>query len=456
MLELFRSRRRAVVWFLDAALFGTIVFVVAAWVLGWERATRIDRLFDAATITFVAQVSLYYHGLYGRIVRERFSAVTFRIIRALIVACAIVYFVLPWTLEDTKDRSSTLLASFASAALLLPAARTAFVDWWLARFRAPVLILGSGPLASACAEAALEPDAGVRYVGRLVPDEEAFLFYDKPDIVGTFSQVRIVAHERAIRHILVCQSDRRGKLPVTELLELKFSGVEIEEGTDFYERQNGRIFASGIRPSQLVFADGYRITRNTLMLKRWLDVLGASLGLVLASPLMLMAVMAIKLSSPGPVLYSQERVGVLGKRFWMHKFRSMRIDAEADGTPKFASENDPRVTTVGRFLRRTRIDELPQLWNVLQGDMSLVGPRPERPAFVEQLEEQIPYFHQRLFVKPGLTGHAQVRCRYSAAIEDHQEKLEHDLFYIKHVSVLFDLSILIDTVKVVVMRIGSR
>jgi len=293
------------------------------------------------------------------------------------------------------------------------------------------------------------------WVGRPVPEEEACLFYAKPDFVGTFSQLRKVFRDYGVRRILVCQAERRGKLPVTELLELKFSGVEIEEGADFYERQTGRVFASEIRPSQLVFADGYRITRRTLLFKRWLDILGASIGLVFALPLMLRAAIAVKLSSRGPVLYSQERVGVLGTRFLIHKFRSMRIDAEADG-PKFASENDPRVTTVGRFLRKTRIDELPQLWNVLQGDMSLVGPRPERPTFVEQLEDQIPYFHQRLFVKPGVTGHAQVSCKYSAALEDHQEKLEHDLFYIKNVSVLFDISILIDTVKVVLMRVGSR
>ncbi len=324
------------------------------------------------------------------------------------------------------------------------------------RFRPALLILGSGPLAHACADAALDPEAGFRYVGRIVPDEEAFIFYDKPDIVGTFSQVRLAAIDHDVRRILVCQSDRRGKLPVMELLELKFCGVEIEEGADFYERHAGRVFAAELRPSQLVFADGYRITSRTILTKRFLDIMGASIGLVLAFPLMLLAAVAVKLTSPGPVIYSQERVGVWGKRFFMHKFRSMRIDAESDGLPKFAAENDPRVTWIGRLLRRSRIDELPQLWNVLRGDMSLVGPRPERPAFVEQLEEQIPYFRQRLFVKPGVTGHAQVRCRYSAALEDHQEKLEHDLFYIKNVSVFFDLSILLDTVKVVLLRIGSR
>ncbi|MBK9263728.1 MAG: TIGR03013 family PEP-CTERM/XrtA system glycosyltransferase [Polyangiaceae bacterium] len=457
MLELFRSRRRAVVWFIDAALFGTIVIVAAGLMLGWDRATQVDHLFDAMTITLVAQVSLYYHGLYESVLGQRFSAVSFRIVQALVVACLLVWFVLPWTLADAEDRPMALLATFVLAGLLLPPSRAILAECWaLPRFRPRLLVIGSGPLAAACAEAAAKPDSGFRYEGRLVADEEAFLFYDKPDIIGTFSQLRLVAKNHDVRRILVCQSDRRGKLPIEELLELKFRGIEIEEGADFYERLTGKVFTFGLRPSQLVFADGFRVTRAALWTKRLLDIVGAALGLVLALPLMLLTALAIKLESRGPVLYSQERVGAFGRRFSIHKFRSMRIDAEADGLPKFASENDPRVTRVGNFIRRTRIDELPQLWNVLVGDMSLVGPRPERPAFVEQLEDQIPYFHQRLFVKPGVTGHAQVRCRYSAAIEDHQEKLEHDLFYIKNVSVLFDLSILMDTVKVVLLRIGSR
>jgi len=457
MLELFRSRRRAVVWLFDAALFGTIVMVVAGLLVGWDRATRIDHLFDAATITLVAQISLYYHGLYGSVMQRRFSTVAFRIVQALVMAALVVWFVLPWTLEDAEDRPMALATTFVMAGLLLPSFRVAITEFLsLPRFRPPLVILGSGPLATACAEAAAAPDSGFRYVGRLVVDEEAFLFYDKPDIIGTFSQIRLVAMHHDVRRMVVCQAERRGTLPVAELLELKFRGVEIEEGADFYERLTGRVFASELRPSQLVFADGYRVVSTTLWAKRLLDVVGSAVGLVLAAPLMALTALAIKLESRGPVLYSQERVGAFGRPFSIYKFRSMRVDAEADGLPKFAAENDARVTRVGKFIRRTRIDELPQLWNVLVGDMSLVGPRPERPAFVEQLEERIPYFHQRLFVKPGVTGHAQVRCRYCSVIEDHQEKLEHDLFYIKNVSIFFDISILVDTVKVVLLRMGSR
>lgn len=457
MLELFRSRRRAMLWLVDQTLFGAILFIATGAIMGWDRATRSAHFLDAATISLVAQVSLYYHGLYGRINEHGYSSLSWRIIRALLLAGFVVWLVLPWTLQDAQDRPWMILATFTCAALVLPPVRMMLDEWWLlARFRPPMLILGSGPLALHCADVAIEKETCVHYVGRLVPEEEAFLFYDKPDIIGTFAQLRQIVKENDIRRILVCQADRRGKLPMFELLELKFRGIKIEEGADFIEQTTGKVVASEMRPSQMIFAAGYCLTKRTRFLKRLLDVLGSSLGLLLASPLLVLAALAVKLTSRGPVIYSQERVGVYGQRFSMHKFRSMRVDAEANGTAVFAAENDPRVTMVGRFLRRTRIDELPQLWNVLAGDMSLVGPRPERPVFVEQFEEQIPYFRQRLFVKPGVTGHAQVRCRYSAALEDHQEKLEHDLFYIKNVSILFDLSILLDTVKVVLLRIGSR
>ena len=210
-----------------------------------------------------------------------------------------------------------------------------------------------------------------------------------------------------------------------------------------------------LKPSQLIFAHGFQLRRTTLVLKRAFDILAAAVGLVLAAPLMLLTAIAIKLDSPGPVLYSQVRAGAFGREFSILKFRSMRADAEKNGAV-WAQERDPRVTRVGEIIRRTRLDELPQLWNVLVGDMSLVGPRPERPIFIAQLEREIPFFRQRLYVKPGVTGHAQVRCRYAASTEDALEKLQYDLFYIKSFSIWFDLSILIDTVKVVLLRIGAR
>jgi exopolysaccharide biosynthesis polyprenyl glycosylphosphotransferase len=242
---------------------------------------------------------------------------------------------------------------------------------------------------------------------------------------------------------------------VEQLLEVKFRGVEVEEGVAFYEREMGKIFVRELKPSQLIFAEGFTARPATRRLKRLLDVVMASIGLVLAAPLMLLTALAVAIDSPGPILFRQVRAGELGRPFTLYKFRSMRIDAEKLGA-QFAQENDPRVTRVGRFIRKTRVDELPQLWNVLKGEMSMVGPRPERPVFIEQLEQQVPYFKQRLYVKPGVTGHAQVRCRYGATAEDHLEKLQYDLYYIKSYSVMFDLSIMLDTIKVVLLRIGAR
>jgi exopolysaccharide biosynthesis polyprenyl glycosylphosphotransferase len=190
-------------------------------------------------------------------------------------------------------------------------------------------------------------------------------------------------------------------------------------------------------------------------MKRMFDIVVASVGLVLAAPLMAIAALLIKLDSAGPILYRQVRLGEFGREFWILKFRSMRMDAEKDGA-RWASAEDDRATRIGRMLRKTRIDELPQLWNVLRGDMSVVGPRPERPVFVAELEKQVPFFRQRLYVKPGVTGHAQVRCRYAASVEDSIEKLQYDLYYIKSFSVFFDLSILLDTLKVVLLKIGAR
>jgi sugar transferase (PEP-CTERM system associated) len=273
--------------------------------------------------------------------------------------------------------------------------------------------------------------------------------------VGTYRELLDFVTRERIQVVLVAYPDRRGTLPVEQLLEVKFRGVDVQEGVAFYERETGKIFVRELKPSQLIFSEGFTVRPGTRRLKRILDLATAAVGLVLAAPLMILTAIAIAIDSRGPILYRQVRAGELGRPFTLYKFRSMRVDAERTGA-RFAEENDPRVTRVGRFIRKTRIDELPQLYNVLRGEMSMVGPRPERPVFVEQLDTQVPYFKQRLYVKPGVTGHAQVRCRYGATAEDHLEKLQYDLYYIKSYSVMFDLSIILDTIKVVLLRIGAR
>jgi sugar transferase (PEP-CTERM system associated) len=231
--------------------------------------------------------------------------------------------------------------------------------------------------------------------------------------------------------------------------------VRVEDAATTYERITGKILVDDLKPSWLVFSDGFNASRVTRVVKRLFDLACAVAAFVVAAPLMLLTALAIRLDSPGPIFYCQERVGESGRRFTLCKFRSMRIDAE-QGTPVWAADKDDRVTRVGRFIRLTRLDELPQLWNVLRGDMSFVGPRPERPFFVDQLAETIPLYMARHAVKPGITGWAQVKYRYGASVEDALEKLRYDLYYIKHLSLVFDLTILIDTVKVIVSGKGAK
>jgi sugar transferase (PEP-CTERM system associated) len=453
MLELFRSRRRAIVWFVEASLLAMLVLAATAITVGWSRALDGEQMLRAAAIALVVQASLYYHGLYD-LAPVRGALALFRTVFSALVVAGLALWALFLLAGDR--RFFGYACALAGAALLLPAWRMGLQRVaGLPRFRQPTLVLGAGPLAQACVDLVRGPyDTGLVLAGRLVPAGDAAAGH--PDVLGTMADLPQVVAERGIRHIVVACAERRGQFPLDALLELKFRGVEIEEGINFYERIAGKLFVRELRPSQLIFADGFHVGRATLVKKRVLDVVLASVGLVLSAPLMLLTAIAIKLDSRGPILYAQERCGAFGQRFTIFKFRSMRVDAEADGRARWAAERDPRVTRVGRFIRKSRLDELPQLWNVLLGEMSLVGPRPERPVFVEELEKQIPYFHQRLFVKPGVTGYAQVRCRYGASTEDQLEKLQYDLFYIKSLSLWFDLSILFDTVKVVLLRIGSR
>ena len=231
--------------------------------------------------------------------------------------------------------------------------------------------------------------------------------------------------------------------------------MRIEDAPTTYERITGKILTDGIAPSWFIFSDGFRASRTTRVLKRVIDVVMAAVGLVLAAPLMLLTALAIRIDSPGPIFYKQERVGENDRLFTLCKFRSMRSDAEKAG-PMWAQSNDNRVTRVGRFIRLTRLDELPQLLNVIRGDMSFVGPRPERPYFVQQLTAQIPFYAERHTVKPGVTGWAQVRYRYGSSIEDAMEKLRYDLYFIKHLSIAFDFTIVIDTVKVILCAKGAQ
>jgi exopolysaccharide biosynthesis polyprenyl glycosylphosphotransferase len=242
-----------------------------------------------------------------------------------------------------------------------------------------------------------------------------------------------------------------------ELLAMKLNqGVRFDHLASVYEKYTGKIAVENLRPSWLIFSEGFRHTAFSFGVKRLTDVILASIGLLLTGPVMLIVAPLVRLTSPGPALYSQSRVGKDGVLFTIYKFRSMCVDAEVGTGAVWAKVGgDPRVTPFGKFLRRSRLDELPQLWNVLRGDMSFVGPRPERPEFIAELTKQIPFYGQRHVVRPGLTGWAQVRHGYGASIEDSLQKLQYDLFYIKHMSSAFDLFVVFETVKTVLMRMGS-
>jgi len=277
-----------------------------------------------------------------------------------------------------------------------------------------------------------------------------------PGIIGAVDDIPALVKSLSIDRVVVSLSDARGKLPMDKLLEMRMAGMPFVHLPSVYEEYTGKIAVENLRPSWLIFSDGFTHVKALGGVTRLIDLVAACLLVVLSLPLALLAAIAIKLTSTGPVRYKQRRVGLNGRAFTIYKFRSMRADAEvATGAVWATPGRDPRVTKVGWFLRRSRIDELPQLWNVIRGDMSLVGPRPERPEFVKSLTEQIPFYGQRHVVKPGVTGWAQVRYAYGASVEDAMEKLQYDLYYVKNKSVALDLYIIFETLKTVLTRSGS-
>jgi sugar transferase (PEP-CTERM system associated) len=256
--------------------------------------------------------------------------------------------------------------------------------------------------------------------------------------------------------IIVAMDERRGAFPVDELLKCKVSGIDVQDGVNFYETITGKLIVERINPSWLIFSDGFKASFTRRIVKRALDLSCAVCGLIMLLPLLLITAVLIKLESKGPIFFAQERVGRWEKQFMLYKFRSMRKDAEEKTGPVWAEAEDPRITRVGRLIRKTRIDELPQLWNVLKGEMSIVGPRPERAFFVDQLKKRIPYYSQRFVVKPGLTGWAQILFTYGASEEDAAEKLRHELYYIKNMSTMMDIVIMLGTLKIVILGRGAQ
>jgi lipopolysaccharide/colanic/teichoic acid biosynthesis glycosyltransferase len=276
-----------------------------------------------------------------------------------------------------------------------------------------------------------------------------------PSVLGTPADVERRAESERVDRVVLALSERRGSMPIKELLQLKFLGMKIEEAHDVYERVTGRILLDHLSPSWLILADGFRKSRLVLAAKRAVDIFASAVGIILAAPIMLLVALAIYLESGGPVLFRQERIGLHGTHFQILKFRSMRNEPTPQAA-SWTSDEDPRITRVGKFIRKFRLDELPQMINVLRGDMSLVGPRPEQPTLAAMLEEQLPYYRQRHSMRPGITGWAQVKYGYGATVEQTKIKLEHDLFYIKHLSLPLDLAIIFETAKVLLSGRGAK
>jgi sugar transferase (PEP-CTERM system associated) len=259
-----------------------------------------------------------------------------------------------------------------------------------------------------------------------------------------------------VHRVIVAMEDRRDSMPMLELLRLRLNGVHIEEATSWLEKVSGKIEVEQLYPSWIIFATGFRFSGVFRIIRGVLHFMVALIALLLALPLLPLVALAIMLDTPGPLIYAQRRVGCSGKTFHCYKFRTMRQDAEADTGPTWAGDDDPRITRVGRFLRSSRLDEIPQLWCVLKGDMAFVGPRPERPEFVEWLTKEIPYYGVRHMVRPGITGWAQVRYKYGNTVEDAKEKLQYDLFYIKNASIALDALIMFQTIKIVTLGRGAQ
>lgn len=325
---------------------------------------------------------------------------------------------------------------------------------WLLRqpyLRERVYVLGSGERAARLVETIrTRRDVGMEVVGWA-----GSLVDGAADHRSLASAVRGLLGRTSVDRLVLAVSDMRDTLPLDDLLLLRFDGVRIEDANSFLERITGKIDVDNLRPSSLIYADGFRLGTRSLFLLRVMSFTIAALALPACLPLILLVAIAVKVFSTGSILIRQNRVGRGGKIFTLYKFRTMREDAEVDGAV-WAKRDDPRITGIGRFLRATRLDEVPQLWNVLIGDMGFVGPRPERPEFVQRLEEQIPYYNLRHSIRPGITGWAQVRYQYGASLEQVQEKLRYDLYYIKHVSVSLDLFIIFQTIRTVLLGRGAQ
>lgn len=413
--------------------------------------------YKAALATLFCLTSFYLFDLYDFVVMRDRRELVLRMLQALglaWIALALTFYALP---QVMIGRGVTLIS--LPLALLLMVGWRLSIHWFLGHpeLGERILIVGSGEFAVEIARETLQrKDAGYRVVG-FVDNDPALVGKSliNPKVIGLTSELASLVRRENIDRLVVAINDRRGQFPTQELLKLSLSGdVTIEESASFYERLTGRVLLDMIRPSWLIFSSRGRRARINEIARSAMHRIIALIGAILSLPIAIFTAIVIKLESRGPVLYKQERVGKNGRPFRLMKFRSMRTDAEKDG-PVWAKTDDERMTRVGRIIRRVRVDEIPQFWNILRGDMNFVGPRPERPHFVAQLAQEIPYYEQRHLIAPGLTGWAQINYPYGASIEDAKQKLQYDLYYMKNQNVALDATIMFETIKTILFGKGT-
>ena len=453
----FLSIQNVACFFVESGI--VLLSVVTSFLIlhGGTLIVGMDEVMERALlITFLCQSCMYLLDLYNFRLLRTFGETLFSIGITVGVACFGIG-LLSLVVPRYGAAHSMYYLSMILTSLSLLAWRLLF-ELYITRL-APmenILIVGTGEVARKVGEEITKNERlGFKLIG-FVDTHSDNMIPSGINVVGTSAQMREIIKEYDVSKVVVAITERRGRYPIKEMLSLRVNVCPIVEWPDFYEKLSGRILIDNLAPSFFIFNDGFRKSRLFLLLRRIISCASAAVLLLLLSPVLIIAMIAIKLDSPGPIIYSQIRVGENGKLIRIHKFRSMRKDAESGNKAVWAVENDPRITRVGGFLRKTRIDELPQLINVLLGDLEFVGPRPERPEFVQKLQDLIPYYELRHTVKPGLTGWAQVMFHYCGTIDESKEKLQYDLFYIKNLSLKLDIFIIFHTVKIVLLGRGAR
>ncbi|QCI92644.1 TIGR03013 family XrtA/PEP-CTERM system glycosyltransferase [Novosphingobium sp. EMRT-2] len=434
---------------------GELGWIVRARQIGLEFGPINERWAPLATFAVLVQVAMISVGVYGSEALRSLRYAAARLLVAVslgIIAMSVVYFLLP---GHTLWRSNLFYAMFLAIGLLFGVRVLLGGLLGTAAFRRRILVLGSGHRADRLRKLGERPEAGFVIVGYVGMSDGVPVVEEAINRAAIHNLTRFVDN-LGVSEVVLALEERRNALPLKDLLRIKTTGVHVNDFSTFVERETGRIDLDTVNPSWLIFSDGFSSGRMlSSAAKRLFDIVASLLLLVMTLPVIALFAVLVKLDSRGPAFFRQTRVGLYGQNFDVIKLRSMRTDAEVDGA-KWAQKDDPRVTRIGRFIRKVRIDELPQTWTVLKGEMSFVGPRPERPEFVSDLEDKLRYYAERHMVKPGITGWAQINYPYGASIEDARNKLEYDLYYAKNYTPFLDLLILLQTIRVVLWNEGAR